>query len=175
MPQLDVLYETWWNGLTPELRGDVLQLIPTMGIDQREIFARRLWHELHAWLRVEARQVYDRGQSTSGQIETFQDLIDNGLCPTPLLDPAHQSLPANLHGIPVMFASMIMTDGKTTHVGIYRGLLVGAKGHRYIDRNVNTTVHIATEVVRGGHHVANVNRLSSQYATTDWPAVDWNR
>jgi len=60
MPEADVRYETWWNGLSPELRTDVLQSIPLMGEDQREIFSRRLWHELHAWLRVEARQVHDK-------------------------------------------------------------------------------------------------------------------
>jgi hypothetical protein len=113
--------------------------------------------------------------SKARSIAAFQDLIDEGLRPNPQLDPALQPLTANLPGIPVTFASMIMTDGQTTHIGIYRGLMVGAKGSRYIDRNVRTTVHFATEVVKGGDHVSNVNRLSSQYATADWPAVDWTR
>jgi len=36
-----------------------LQLIPTMAADQRMVFSGRLWHELHGWLRVEVRRVYD--------------------------------------------------------------------------------------------------------------------
>jgi hypothetical protein len=108
-------------------------------------------------------------------IETFADLVESGLCPTPDLDPARKPLPANLGGIPVTFASMIMTDGKTTHIGIYRGLMVGSVGNRYINCQARTTVHIATEVAKSGNHVATVNRLSAERATSDWPAVDWKK
>ena len=87
----------------------------------------------------------------ANQCTTFHDLIDEGLRPSPELDPALQPLPTNLRGIPVTFASMIMTDGKTTHIGVYRGLMIGDLRNRYIDRNVDTTVHIATEVVMGGN------------------------
>jgi len=55
----DVRYETWWNALSREFRIKVLQLIPTMGTDQRAMFSSRLWHELHAWLRVEVRRLND--------------------------------------------------------------------------------------------------------------------
>ncbi len=115
---------------------------------------------------------HDRGAT---RIATFQDLIEATLGPCPQLDPALRPLPADLAGMPVTFASMIMTDGKTTHIGIYRGLMVGAQGKRFINWNVSTTVHIATEVVKGGDHVSTVKRLSSEYATADWPAVDWTR
>jgi hypothetical protein len=109
------------------------------------------------------------------EIETFADLVEDGLCPTPDLDPARKPLPATLRGIPVTFASMIMTDGKTIHIGIYRGLMVGGVGNRYINPQASTTVHIATEVVKGGDYIATVNRLSAEHATTDWPAVDWKK
>jgi hypothetical protein len=56
----DVRYETWWNGLAQEVRTNVLQLIPTMGATQQAIFSSRLWHELHAWLRVEIRKVHEK-------------------------------------------------------------------------------------------------------------------
>ncbi len=174
MPEGDVRHEAWWNSLTQELRTDILKLIPTMGTEQQELFSQRLWHELHGWLRDDIRRLRENSDN-SAPIETFQDLIDNGLRSTPHLDPALQPLPANLRGIPVTFASMIMTDGKTTFIGVYRGLMVGAPGKRYIDCNLDTTVHIATEVVTAGDHVSNVNRLSSEYATADWAAVNWTR
>ena len=174
MGEGDVRYQAWWNGLTKDLRAGILKLIPTMGAEQREVFSQRLWHELHDWLRGEVRQVCGMNND-SAQIETFQDLIDNGVRPTPHMDPALRPLRPNLRGIPVTFASMIMTDGKTTHIGIYRGLMMGIPGKRYIASNTNTTVHIATEVVQGGDHVSDVHRLSTQYATVDWPAVDWTR
>lgn len=174
MAEGDVRYETWWNSLTQELRTDILKLIPTMGAEQQELFSQRLWQELHGWLRDDIRR-HCENSNYSAPTETFQDLIDNGLRSTPHLDPALQPLPANLQGVPVTFASMIMTDGKTTHIGVYRGVMVGALGKRYIDYSVATTVHIATEVVTGGDHVSSVNRLSSEYATADWPAVDWTR
>jgi hypothetical protein len=108
-------------------------------------------------------------------IATFQDLIEASLAPDPQLDPACRPLSDDLAGMPVTFASMIMTDGTTTYIGIYRGLMVGPRGKRYINWNVSTTVRIATEVVKGGDHVSTVKRLSSKYATADWPAVDWSR
>jgi hypothetical protein len=107
--------------------------------------------------------------------ETFAGLVESCLCPNPDLDPARKPLPATLGGIPVTFASMIMTDGKTTHIGIYRGLMVGSVGNRYINCQARTTVHIATEVVQGVDDVATVNRLSAEHATADWPAVDWKK
>ncbi len=174
MAEGDVRYETWWNSLTQERRTDILKLIPAVGAEQQELFSQRLWHELHDRLRDDIRRHCDNS-NYSAPTETFQDLIDNGLRSTPHLDPALQPLPANLRGIPVTFASMIMTDGKTTHIGVYRGVMVGALGKRYINYRVATTVHIATEVVTGGDHVSDVNRLCSEYATADWPAVDWSR
>jgi hypothetical protein len=60
--EADVRYEAWWNGLSQELRINVLQLIPTMGADQQTIFSGRLWHELHAWLRVEVRSALGGGR-----------------------------------------------------------------------------------------------------------------
>ena len=44
----DVHFETWWNALSQECRDNILQLIPTMGPDQRTIFSGRRWHELQA-------------------------------------------------------------------------------------------------------------------------------
>ena len=55
----DVHFETWWNALSQECRDNILQLIPTMGSDQRTIFSGRRWHELHGWLRVEVRSMHD--------------------------------------------------------------------------------------------------------------------
>ncbi len=92
----DVRYETWWNRLSSELRMNALYLIPTMAADQRTVFSGRLWHELHAWLRVEVRRVYDIMQPaveflTTGNIQVHEpaglpgwdekiaDLMNHGL------------------------------------------------------------------------------------------------
>jgi hypothetical protein len=74
----------------------------------------------------------------------------------------------------VTFASMIMTDGKNTTIGVYRGRLCGRPGARYINFNSHTTVQLDVIHCASGNHIENVHRLAAEYAAPDAPAVDWN-
>lgn len=50
-------FEKWWNQLEPQQRARVLRLVP-IGPEQPPVFASRLWHELHGWMRDDIRTIY---------------------------------------------------------------------------------------------------------------------
>jgi hypothetical protein len=47
--------EAWWNRLAPEQRLAIFAKVPLHCPEQAELFSRRLWHELHGWMRDELR------------------------------------------------------------------------------------------------------------------------
>jgi len=74
----------------------------------------------------------------------------------------------------VTIARLILTDGTTSTVGVYRATLCGPRGHRYVDLNAADVEHIATEVVIGG--LADYHReLETKYVTASAPAIDWSK
>lgn len=62
--------ECWWNKLQPTQRVKVFRFIPLRSPKQLAVFSRRRWHELHAWMRNNIRELY----GTPGLLENF-DLI----------------------------------------------------------------------------------------------------
>jgi hypothetical protein len=50
--------EGWWNALTPEIRAEILPLVPVRQPEQIEVFSGRKWHELHQWMRCDLAKLY---------------------------------------------------------------------------------------------------------------------
>lgn len=90
----------------------------------------------------------------------------------PMKDPAYNT--------PVTYASMIhhCGDSRVSTIGIYRGRMIGRKGHRYVNSNAPTTqlvtrVTVVCGVMSGDYQKA-IERLEREHGTPEAPAVDWS-
>ncbi len=79
-----------------------------------------------------------------------------------------QPKPSNL----VTFACMIMTDGKRTVIGVYRGRMRNKNGKQSI--SFKTAQQIASVEVTSGSHLENCRDLENQYSTPEFPPVQWS-
>jgi hypothetical protein len=80
-------------------------------------------------------------------------------------------------GIKVTFAAMISCGpGSKTVIGIYRGMMAGPIGKRFIrPHSCLQFMRVEVERLRPYAYVDLIEQLQRQYSTPDWPAADWKK